>query len=1153
MNVRSAKALGGRRVPWPPPGAATRVPDWAAPSPSSLGSLAFDRIGCPAAILDRSGTIEATNDSWQRSAHLHDGATGVTAVGSSYLEVCDRAAAAGDVVSGRAAEGLRQVLDGDRQHFDLEYRCPSIGPDTWLRLQVSRADSETIHVVVFHTDISAEKRLRSVVAGERATVPGAVPPRRRPWWAGRQRHLGSDGPGTGPESAHGLAAHHRAVLDALGEGVVVQDLVGRLVYANQRALDLLPKGMNGIGGSADGSVVVDERGDALAPRQQPTYLALEAAQAIENAVIGIMARDGSIRWLELSAQPMTAPGELKPYAVVSVVRDITSRREGDDLLALKARLLDSVGQAVIAWDTSGRVTFANTKAEELYGLDRNAAIGRSITEVIDIEDDVAGARFEGLIESVTIGRPWEGELNIARADRRAIPVWTANTPVIEDGLLIGHIGVSRDLSDQKRADARLAHRFRHDVLTDLPTRSTFVEVLAERVAFLDHEDPHELQTVVLVDIGSLDLLNDAFTYATGDAAILHCAALLRRAAHPGDEVARFSDRAFAISCSHLDALDAATAYAEEIRQAMSEPFDVGGVAVHLRVAASLADTRSSACGAEELIRRADIALVPARRDRSTRVFDASMQAEIMRQVHMADLVNQILDSGVVGLGYQPVVRLSDQATVGAEALLRATDGGEPVSPLALVEAAERSGRMHELGELILRTACADAVSWPRASSGRPVSLSVNLSARQLDDPALSERVLAALDESGLPPASLCLEVTEGALMADPARAAAQLGGLRAHGIRFAADDFGTGYSSLAYLKALPLDALKIDQSFVAGLPDNLEDVAITQAVMAMSDALGLSVTAEGVENERQLGALLELGTGFGQGFLWGKAMPSAQFAERIEAEARDAVPANLVVAPAPWRIPQSAVLGSSEERIDSILNIIAHEIRTPLTVVVGYAHVLEETDDSAKADAASAIGRAAMRIDRILANIVGLSSEGAGLGSGEREIIDAASAVQDILDDQVPRTASLVPPAFGDPRSASIDVDLGQFGQVVTNLISNAVKYSPVGSPVSVSVTVAGGWVDVSVTDRGPGIAADDLGLIFRKYGRTDPLGNGTGLGLYLARQIARSYGGDILYRRAETVGSTFVLRLPRSERRVAEVASGPSGRRDVDQPGTGG
>lgn len=1149
MIVRAGRATGGLQVPWPGRGATgVAIGAQAGASPPSLGSLAFERLGCPAAILDRFGIVVATNASWERFAHLNDGAPGVTAAGKSYLGQCDHSAAAGDATSARAAEGLRQVLAGERQHFDLDYPCPSVAPGAWLRLQVSRADGEALHVVVLHADITAEVQLRSIVQDDLA-VPVKAPVRRR-WWAAARRRSRSDGIGAGPDATNGLAAHHRAVLDALGEGVVVQDLVGRLVYANQRAVDLLPSGMNGVGGSADGSIVVDERGDPLAPRDQPTYRALRQARSIEDVTIGILSPGGSIQWLEVSAHPMAVPGGARPYAVVSAVRDITSRREDLDLLALKARLLDSVGQAVIAWDTAGRITFANTKAEQLYGFERNAVIGRSIAEVIDLDEGVAGARYEGLVESVEGGRSWEGELQVGRADRDVISVWTSSTPIVQEGTLIGHIGVSRDLSEQKRADARLAHRYRHDVLTDLPTRGSFAEQLSARVAFR-RGDEHE--AVLLIDIGSLDLLNDAFAYSIGDAAILRCAALLRRSVHDGDDLARFSDRVFALSCSHVADTAAATAYADELRHAMSEPFDANGVAVHLSVAASVAVTRSAECGADELIRRADIALGRARRDRSTQVFDTSMRSEIMRQVHMRGLVNQILTDGVVGIGYQPIVRLSDQMTVGAEALLRATDRGEPVSPVALVEAAERSGRMLELGELILRTACAAAASWPRSASGRPVSLSVNLSAGQLDDPALSERVLAALEESGLQPGSLCLEVTEGALMADPVRAAEQLGALRAHGIRFAADDFGTGYSSLAYLKALPLDALKIDQSFVAGMPENLEDVAITQAVLAMADALGLSVTAEGVETERQLGALLELGTDFGQGYLWGKAMPSAAFAERIAGEAEETVPAKLMPAPSPWRIPQPAVLGSAEERIDSILNIIAHEIRTPLTVVVGYAHALEETDDPGRADAASAIGRAAMRIDRILANIVGLSAEGAGLGSGEPEIIDAVAAVEDILRDQVQRTASIAPRSSAEPAPAYVDIDLGQFGQVVTNLISNAVKYSPAGSPVIVAVTPVGDWVDVAVTDRGPGIAADDLGLIFRKYGRTDPLGNGTGLGLYLARKIARSYGGDILYRRAESVGSIFVFRVPRAERGLVGATPTPAGSEAEDQDGTGG
>jgi len=194
--------------------------------------------------------------------------------------------------------------------------------------------------------------------------------------------------------------------------------------------------------------------------------------------------------------------------------------------------------------------------------------------------------------------------------------------------------------------------------------------------------------------------------------------------------------------------------------------------------------------------------------------------------------------------------------------------------------------------------------------------------------------------------------------------------------------------------------------------------------------------------------------------------------------------------------------------------------------VVGYARILQDSSDPERADAAAAIGRAAQRITRILTNIVDLSGENEADRPGDVRVIDAASAVAEAMHEHAVGCTTLRPPVhLSEP--ILIKIDVVQFAQVVTNLLSNAAKFSPPGSPIDVAVTQAGGWVDISVTDRGPGIAADDLGLVFRKYGRTDPLGNGTGLGLYLARQIARSHGGDILYRRGPDTGSIFVLRLP--------------------------
>lgn len=912
--------------------------------------------------------------------------------------------------------------------------------------------------------------------------------------------------------------YYRAVLELLSEGVLVQDTTGRVLYANDRARDLLPPASG-----KEGLVVVDATGVPMRPTEQPGRTALREGRSVEDAVIGLRDGSGQVRWLEVSSHPMVAADGAGSYAVVSSIRDITDRRDADDLLAVKARLLDSVGQAVVAWDTSGLVTFVNANAEELYGVTRSDAVGQLIVEVIDVDPVTNADQIAAIAEATAAGEPWEGEVVVGRPGRPSVAVWTTNTPILSEGRVLGHIGVSKDITDEKAAAARLDRMARHDGLTGLPNRQTLVDLVDARLAGLR---PEQVTSVVLVDLGTLDLLNDAFNHATGDAVVLRCAGRLQQVIHAGDGLARFSDHTFGISCSHEPDGQAAAAYAERLRAALSEPLEVEGTDVHLPASASVVTVHPGTCGAEELIRRADTALSRARRERSTRVYDDSMQAEILRQLHLDRLIDKILASGTIRMGYQPLVRLSDQTIVGAEALLRVLDGEDPVPPLELVAAAERTGRIGDLGELILRTACIDAATWPRAWSGRPVAVSVNLSARQLSDRSLAQRVEASLAASGLAPWSLCLEITESALMDDPAWAIAQLEALRASGIRFAADDFGTGYSSLAYLKALPLDALKIDRSFVAGLPDSLEDLAITQAILSMSDALGLSVTAEGIETDQQFDVLLELGTGFGQGYLWGKAMSTEAFAAAIRAENEDAGPTPISTVSTAWRIRRPTGGEPSAERVDTTLAIIAHEFRSPGGVVTGYANLLAATLTEDDADAAAAIDRAAERIDRILADLVDLTGEAAALGTGTLQVVDAAAVAREVLDDRFPsREITLRVPGVSS-AAGPIMIDRARFAQVLTNLLTNADESSPRGSPIEVVVSHAGGWVDIAVADRGPGVSADDLGLIFRRYGRIDPFDNGTGLGLYLARQIAWRQGGDVRSRH-ESIGSILVVRLP--------------------------
>ncbi|WP_254127222.1 EAL domain-containing protein [Aquihabitans sp. G128] len=451
--------------------------------------------------------------------------------------------------------------------------------------------------------------------------------------------------------------------------------------------------------------------------------------------------------------------------------------------------------------------------------------------------------------------------------------------------------------------------------------------------------------------------------------------------------------------------------------------------------------------------------------------------------------------------------------------------------------------MDELGDLILQTACAAAAHWRDQLPDLPIQLAVNVSGRQLDDPTLPSRVAAALDASGLDAASLWLEITESVLMRNPTRSTALLAELKARGVRLAADDFGTGYSSLAYLKTFPLDALKIDRSFVSAMPTGPQEVAITRAVIAVADALGLEVIAEGIERGDQRDCVTALGAALGQGYLWSPAVTADAFAARLSAEDDGA---------SVWSEPEPTSSGtrlepgpgseaSADERVDALLEELAHEIRSPLAVVSGYAGLIQTSDLAEARIGGAAIQRAAHRIDAIVGQVTGVGRRIGRSDPAARQPVDLGALVDGIVADFGLITSGELRWVEPAGPAISVSADATQIERAITNLISNAVRFGPRGAPVVVALQADNVWADVEISDEGPGVDPADLSLLFCKYGRADRAGPGSGLGLYLARRIARAHGGDILVRpRTVGRGSTFTVRLPVVADRAPQARSRP-------------
>ncbi len=461
------------------------------------------------------------------------------------------------------------------------------------------------------------------------------------------------------------------------------------------------------------------------------------------------------------------------------------------------------------------------------------------------------------------------------------PRWLETTfRAVRDGAgdVIELVSVTRDISERKQAELELSHAALHDILTGLPNRALFHDRLS--LALLRAQRRPGAIGVLFCDVDRFKVINDSFGHEAGDRLLVDVAARMSSALRPSDTVARFGGDEFTILCEDIaDDVEAAT-IAQRLVDAFAEPFVLDDVEVFLNVSVGIAIAADAADASEDLIRDADSAMYRAKERGKGRyeLFDEEMRADAAQRLQTESALRRALGRGELRLHYQPQVDLARRRIAGFEALVRwqhPTHGllsAEDFLPLA-----EETGLIVSIGEWMLREACADARRWQSNGSG-PLSLSVNISARQLAQPGLVDTVRRVLSETATDPALLCLEITESAIMEPGGATAAQLRALASLGVRIAIDDFGTGSSSLVHLRRFPVDLLKVDRAFVEGLGGDPRDASIVAAIISLAHALGLSTVADGVQTSDQLRALEQLGCDLGQGSLFAEAQSPAEAA-----------------------------------------------------------------------------------------------------------------------------------------------------------------------------------------------------------------------------------------------------------------------------------
>ncbi|GAC1441749.1 MAG: hypothetical protein NVSMB55_10360 [Mycobacteriales bacterium] len=544
----------------------------------------------------------------------------------------------------------------------------------------------------------------------------------------------------------------------------------------------------------------------------------------------------------------------------------------------------SLGEGVLALDESGVVTFANPAAESLLGWRRGDLVGKQIAESIDPDGRVG---TDG--EWVHLPRLRAGETvridehAVTRSDGSVLDVALTASPVLRDNQVVGSVVVIRDVRDRKTLEKRLVHQAFHDPLTGLPNRALFLDRL-------EHARARSLrdggtQAVLFLDVDRFKVINDSLGHRTGDQVLQTVASRLVGVLRPSDTVARFGGDEFTVLLEQVADVREAAQTAERILRALQRPMGAGDrdVIVTASIGIAIAEP-GNAPG--DLLAAADIAMYQAKGQGKNRYVIAAADAD-ERALARLDLemeLRRAIDERELEVFYQPVVEAKTGRLHGLEALVRWRHPSLGLlGPGHFMDVAEDTGLVLPLGEWVLEQACTAAVDWQRRHPDAPIVMAVNLSARQFQQPDLCDRVAQILRMTGLEPSLLTLEITETVVMGDTAATLAALRKLKQLKVRLAIDDFGTGYSSLSYLKRFPVDAVKIDKSFVDGLASGPVDREIVQAVIRLATAVGMQTVAEGVETTAQCEQLRLLGCTLLQGFLISRPGPIEEVERLVSA------------------------------------------------------------------------------------------------------------------------------------------------------------------------------------------------------------------------------------------------------------------------------
>lgn len=585
---------------------------------------------------------------------------------------------------------------------------------------------------------------------------------------------------------------------------------------------------------------------------------------------------GVHRWFRCMVTPARTAGK----GAVMMHTEVTERVRLERDSRMQVAALESVPIGVFIANEHGEIQWANSTFARMAGYSAQELQGQKPNLLRSNRNDLTF--WDTIWECVREGQVWRGEVTNQSRDGGLFTVQQTVNPIFDsDGRISHFVAIQEDITSRKETEMRILHMAQHDALTGLANRALFHERL--RIAMEWAVRRNRQVALMLLDLDQFKDINDMLGHLVGDSLLVAVARRLETKVRAIDMLARMGGDEFAILLEDIGSRETLGTLAERVLEAFVEPFEINGHRIQITASLGIAIHPDDSVGVDGLFRASDLAMYKAKGEQgnSVRFYDPETDLQVTNRARLAKELRAAFDAGQLWVALQPQVELATGKVVGAEALLRISQGelgNEPTSKL--IQVAEDSGVIHDLGEWVLGEVASILVRW-KDSTGTPVPLAVNLSAMQLAREFAVESILELLRRRQIPHGLMEVEITESVLLQNSEAVRTGLRRLADHGVSIVLDDFGTGYSSLAYLRQHPVRCLKIDISFVQGLGLNTSDEEIVAALIDLAHALGIRVCAEGVETEQQAEFLRQRKCDLAQGYYFGRPLPVHEFEELL--------------------------------------------------------------------------------------------------------------------------------------------------------------------------------------------------------------------------------------------------------------------------------